>query len=330
MPGMQFNPNDYGLDYQGQIKDTETGWNSFELRMYDGRIGRWLTTDPFGQHHSPYLGMSNNPISTIDPNGGYDYELYNSFQGNALDNWRMSNNGDVGGFYKGLNEAGFSLGDYERGYTLVTTAWKLTILATGDRARQNRTYRMENPAYSAAKQINNSNQNQNGSASNTSSQSGNSFGSKAGLTGAKSQGGGFGLQEGLNVVGAFASGFGALTDMVETAAELSAQVTYKYGATINGVRKSATTLAQENKSLMRNISSGARLAGNVLGVVSFADHVFQAHDAFSKGDNINGWINVGKSTVDLGLIIFKANPTVLGISVLYNAADASGKLKWNH
>ena len=61
-------------DYQGDFseKDEETGWNAFELRMYDSRIGRWLSVDPMGQYHSPYLSMGNNPISRVDPDGGYD------------------------------------------------------------------------------------------------------------------------------------------------------------------------------------------------------------------------------------------------------------------
>ena len=35
-------------------------------------IGRWLSPDPYAQHWSPYLAMSNNPISFIDPDGGQD------------------------------------------------------------------------------------------------------------------------------------------------------------------------------------------------------------------------------------------------------------------
>lgn len=60
----------YRYAYQGQEKDTETGKEAFELRLWDARIGRWLTTDPYGEFYSPYLGMGNNPISTIDPDGG--------------------------------------------------------------------------------------------------------------------------------------------------------------------------------------------------------------------------------------------------------------------
>ena len=38
-------------------------------------IGRWLTTDPAGQYASPYLGMGNDPINGIDPDGGYKTRL---------------------------------------------------------------------------------------------------------------------------------------------------------------------------------------------------------------------------------------------------------------
>ncbi|MCL9807673.1 hypothetical protein NAT51_19275 [Flavobacterium amniphilum] len=47
---------------------------AFELRLWDGRLGRWLTVDPYGQYFLPYLGMGNNPISRIDPDGGHDLE----------------------------------------------------------------------------------------------------------------------------------------------------------------------------------------------------------------------------------------------------------------
>ncbi|CAL2083746.1 RHS repeat-associated core domain-containing protein [Tenacibaculum sp. 190524A05c] len=62
---------EYPYAFQGQEKDQETGMEAFELRLWDARIGRWLTTDPYGQFQSPYLGMGNNPISQIDPDGGY-------------------------------------------------------------------------------------------------------------------------------------------------------------------------------------------------------------------------------------------------------------------
>ena len=33
-------------------------------------IGRWLVPDPYGQYWSSYLGMGNNPVSSVDPDGG--------------------------------------------------------------------------------------------------------------------------------------------------------------------------------------------------------------------------------------------------------------------
>ncbi|KAA3624140.1 MAG: RHS repeat-associated core domain-containing protein [Flavobacterium sp.] len=70
MPGRNIE-GEYRYAYQGQEKDSETGMEAFELRLWDARIGRWLTTDPANQFNSPYLGMGNNPITRIDPDGGY-------------------------------------------------------------------------------------------------------------------------------------------------------------------------------------------------------------------------------------------------------------------
>ena len=66
------NQSEYRYKYQGQEKDAEKGMGAFELRLWDARIGRWLTTDPAGQYSSPYLGMGNNPVIRVDPDGGSD------------------------------------------------------------------------------------------------------------------------------------------------------------------------------------------------------------------------------------------------------------------
>ncbi len=59
--------------YQGDFAefDEETGLNYFRRRMYDSKIGRWLTVDPVRQFASPYLAFGNNPTSRLDPDGGY-------------------------------------------------------------------------------------------------------------------------------------------------------------------------------------------------------------------------------------------------------------------
>ena len=71
MPNRHTTDNNYRYAFQGQEKDGETGMEAFELRLWDGRIGRWLTIDPYRQFDSPYLGMGNNPVSVIDPDGGF-------------------------------------------------------------------------------------------------------------------------------------------------------------------------------------------------------------------------------------------------------------------
>ncbi len=68
MPGHNLQ-GDYRYTYQGQELDTETGKVAFQLRLYDPRINRWLTTDPYGQFNSPYLAMGNNWMNGIDPDG---------------------------------------------------------------------------------------------------------------------------------------------------------------------------------------------------------------------------------------------------------------------
>ncbi|MEM9859423.1 MAG: N-acetylmuramoyl-L-alanine amidase [Bacteroidota bacterium] len=60
----------YGFQGEYSEEDSETGWNSFELRMYDPVIGRWNVTDPYYEYWSPYVGMGNNSINYVDPDGG--------------------------------------------------------------------------------------------------------------------------------------------------------------------------------------------------------------------------------------------------------------------
>ncbi|WP_299432244.1 RHS repeat-associated core domain-containing protein [uncultured Aquimarina sp.] len=77
MPGRSLSGAEgYRYAYQGQEVDPETGKPAFQLRLWDARIGRWLTTDPAGQYASPYMAMGNNPIIRVDPDGGYDDTVY--------------------------------------------------------------------------------------------------------------------------------------------------------------------------------------------------------------------------------------------------------------
>ena len=49
---------------------------------YNSRVGRWLSYDPEGQFDSPYVGMGNDPVSEMDPDGGFSFEaLWQGIQG---------------------------------------------------------------------------------------------------------------------------------------------------------------------------------------------------------------------------------------------------------
>ncbi len=74
MDGRKVTDEEYRWGYQGQFseeEDKKTGWNEFELRFYDAKIARWLTTDPYGQYYSPYMAMENTPNMGVDPSGGF-------------------------------------------------------------------------------------------------------------------------------------------------------------------------------------------------------------------------------------------------------------------
>ena len=81
MPNKTTTDNNYRYNFQGQEKDPETGMEAFELRLWDGRLGRWLTVDPYHEFHSPYVGMGNNPMNLIDPDGGSTDGVDNKYKG---------------------------------------------------------------------------------------------------------------------------------------------------------------------------------------------------------------------------------------------------------
>lgn len=70
--GKSFGKLNNKYKYQGAYaeEEEETGWNEFDLRMYDPQIGRWLGTDPYDEFASPYSGMGNDPVNIFDEDGG--------------------------------------------------------------------------------------------------------------------------------------------------------------------------------------------------------------------------------------------------------------------
>ena len=83
-----------------KVKEETGSTNSFELRLWDSRIGRWMSPDNLKVYDTPYWGMGNNPISAVDPDGNDIIYLNHStgasgfghsavLIGNNKDGWRF-------------------------------------------------------------------------------------------------------------------------------------------------------------------------------------------------------------------------------------------------
>ncbi|MEN9548985.1 MAG: hypothetical protein RIR12_1576 [Bacteroidota bacterium] len=73
MPGRKLgSENRYGFNGKERDKDIASGNYDFGARIYDGRIGRWLSVDPLQAKYpgeSPYMFGADNPNFFIDPDG---------------------------------------------------------------------------------------------------------------------------------------------------------------------------------------------------------------------------------------------------------------------
>jgi RHS repeat-associated protein len=60
-----------GMEKDDEVKGTGNSYD-FGARMYDSRVGRWLSTDPLAHKYptmSPFVFCANNPIIYVDPDG---------------------------------------------------------------------------------------------------------------------------------------------------------------------------------------------------------------------------------------------------------------------
>jgi RHS repeat-associated protein len=72
MVGRGFNSPSYRYGFNGKEKDSELGEGvtTAEFWEYDGKLGRRWNVDPVVKSwESPYVGLKNNPIHILDPNG---------------------------------------------------------------------------------------------------------------------------------------------------------------------------------------------------------------------------------------------------------------------
>ncbi|MES2141131.1 MAG: RHS repeat-associated core domain-containing protein [Bacteroidota bacterium] len=101
MPGRSLvGANGYKYGFNGKEKDDEVSGNGnsydFGARIYDTRLGRWLSLDPLQARYpsiSPYAYCANNPIAAIDPDGRAVVPVVTvSYNGPA----NPANEGDIG------------------------------------------------------------------------------------------------------------------------------------------------------------------------------------------------------------------------------------------
>lgn len=55
--------------FQGQEYDADLELHFFPSRLYEYRVGRFMSPDPKSQYHSPYLFVNADPVNIIDRNG---------------------------------------------------------------------------------------------------------------------------------------------------------------------------------------------------------------------------------------------------------------------
>jgi len=92
LPGRNYSSSSCNYGFNGKPKDDEiygsTGTSyDFGARLYDPRVGRWLSVDPMAHERSwlsPYNFVQNNPINRIDPNGALDSPIYDAATGDLL------------------------------------------------------------------------------------------------------------------------------------------------------------------------------------------------------------------------------------------------------
>ncbi len=92
----------YGFQGEFAMESAETGYNDFQYRSWDPVVSRWISPDPARQFHSPYLGMGNNPINQIDPDGAFS--KFGAWWRSGFRGSRIYEAGGEWGFNRGTGE----------------------------------------------------------------------------------------------------------------------------------------------------------------------------------------------------------------------------------
>ncbi len=83
--------------YQGKELQADLGLNllDFHARQYDPILGRFTSYDPAGQFASGYVGMGNNPVLMVDPNGELAWFIWAGIAAGAYIGGSIANEGEL-------------------------------------------------------------------------------------------------------------------------------------------------------------------------------------------------------------------------------------------
>ena len=120
MPGRQYNAATgyrYGFNGKEKLDEIKGEGNSldFGARIYDPRLGRFLSVDPLATnqpHNSPYIFADNSPVFLIDVNGEFPEPFLRAwFKNYAKTSLGLSTNKQVGDLFERLVITSMKKGD---------------------------------------------------------------------------------------------------------------------------------------------------------------------------------------------------------------------------
>jgi RHS repeat-associated protein len=112
----------YRADYSEE--EENTGWNEFDLRMYDPQLGRWTGADPYDEFASPYIGFANDPVNNIDEDGGGVGDVIGAVTGGIVGGtiaYLAAKNNKASGFWAVMAGIGGTLVGSDLGYGIVAS-----------------------------------------------------------------------------------------------------------------------------------------------------------------------------------------------------------------
>jgi RHS repeat-associated protein len=92
MAGRGYSSETYRFGFNGKELDLEAQTQDYGFRIYDPRLGRFLSVDPLGgdaPNWSSYAAFADNPLYYIDPNGKkfVNFDVQGNYVGTTKDNW---------------------------------------------------------------------------------------------------------------------------------------------------------------------------------------------------------------------------------------------------